>query len=332
MPKISVIVPIHRSRPGLERCLRSILAQTLRDIEIVCVDDAAPDGAAEVAARLAAEDPRIRLIPPDGTCDPARTRGPGPARNRGIEAARGAFVAGVDSDDHIAPDMMARLWQGGDEGAADIVACGLAMVKEDGSPVPDEDADDAGGPGGARAPARHVAGDGQSFATDGRTDIFALLAPAFHARIWRRSLFMDTGIRFPDTPHAGDLATTPRLVALARDIRTIPGRPHVHVRHPDAPGQGFGPQHLFDHFRAYDILEGFLRDRALMERHAEGFVAMIDRSLARHARCVLLGEGSDADKARYLRLAVMLKHAWLEDNTRLRGLDPARLAELIARV
>jgi glycosyltransferase involved in cell wall biosynthesis len=321
MPKISVIVPVYRTRPYLERCLRSIMAQTLRDIEIVCVDDASPDGSAELVARLAAEDPRIRLIRHD------RNRGLGPARNSGIEVARGEFIAGVDSDDHIAPDMMERLWQGGDGGVADIVACGVAMVKEDGSPN-----DDADGPGFELRPARHVAADGQSFATDGRTDIFSLLAPAFYLKIWRRSLFMDTGIRFPDTTYAEDLGTTPRLVAVAREIRTIPGRPYFYVRRPGSHTRSFGPRHLFDHFRVYDVLEGFLHDRGLAGRHREGFVAMIDRSLAYHARCVLLSEGSDADKARHLRRAVMLKHAWLEDNTRLRGLDPARLAELIARV
>jgi CDP-glycerol glycerophosphotransferase len=93
---ISVIVPIYNVEPYLRACLESIAAQTVRDIEVVMVDDGSTDGSAAIAGEMAAADRRFRLISqPNG--------GLGRARNTGAAASTGGYLMFVDSDDLLPP-------------------------------------------------------------------------------------------------------------------------------------------------------------------------------------------------------------------------------------
>jgi CDP-glycerol glycerophosphotransferase len=96
MPKISVVVPVYNVEEYLDECLTSLERQTVRDLEILIVDDGSTDGSAAIAQRHAAGDERIRIISrPNG--------GLGAARNTGIEEATGEYLAFLDSDDVLPP-------------------------------------------------------------------------------------------------------------------------------------------------------------------------------------------------------------------------------------
>ena len=95
-PALSVIVPVYNVEPYLARCLDSVLAQTERDIEVVCVDDGSTDGSHAILARYAAADGRIRVVTQEN-------KGLSGARNSGLDVARGRYVMFVDSDDWIPP-------------------------------------------------------------------------------------------------------------------------------------------------------------------------------------------------------------------------------------
>lgn len=103
-PLISVIVPMYNVEQYLENCVISIQKQTISDLEIILVDDFSPDRSGEIAERLAQEDSRIKVI------RRACNGGLGPARNSGLEIARGEYVMFVDSDDWIEPDMTRALF------------------------------------------------------------------------------------------------------------------------------------------------------------------------------------------------------------------------------
>ena len=93
-PLISVIVPVYKVEAYLHRCIDSILAQTLRDIELILVDDGSPDGSGFICDEYSKKDSRVRVIhKPNG--------GVSSARNTGIEAALGEWLCFVDSDDYI---------------------------------------------------------------------------------------------------------------------------------------------------------------------------------------------------------------------------------------
>jgi CDP-glycerol glycerophosphotransferase len=96
MPKISVVVPVYNVEDYLDECLTSVERQTVRDLEILIVDDGSTDASAAIAQRHAAQDERIRIVTrPNG--------GLGAARNTGIEEASGEYLAFLDSDDVLPP-------------------------------------------------------------------------------------------------------------------------------------------------------------------------------------------------------------------------------------
>ena len=113
----SVIVPIRNSESFLNRCLNSILRQTWTDWELLLIDDASSDRSLEICFNYAEFDPRIRVLTLDG-------RGPGAARNAGLEAMRGDTVCFVDSDDWIEPDMLEVMWNALQRTGSNAALCG----------------------------------------------------------------------------------------------------------------------------------------------------------------------------------------------------------------
>lgn len=101
-PRISVIMPFLNAQVHLAEAIESVIGQTFADWELLLVDDGSTDDSPRVAREFAAREARIRLLPPD----PAR-RGAAAARNRGIAAARGEYVAFLDSDDLYEPGKLA---------------------------------------------------------------------------------------------------------------------------------------------------------------------------------------------------------------------------------
>src|ERR1700691_4647995 len=93
-PRISVVVAFFNNGDDLADCLDSTAAQSFADLEVIMVDDGSTDGGAGIARAKAAADPRFTLLQPEHG-------GPGGARNRGVERARGEFLAFVDGDDML---------------------------------------------------------------------------------------------------------------------------------------------------------------------------------------------------------------------------------------
>lgn len=121
---ISIIVPVYNAVPTLERCVRALMGQTHKNIEIILVNDGSRDNSLELCRAFAAEDPRIRVIDkPNG--------GVSSARNAGLDAASGQFIMCCDSDDWVEPDwceQMLKLYTPGT-----LPMCGYYCHHGDGS-------------------------------------------------------------------------------------------------------------------------------------------------------------------------------------------------------
>lgn len=116
MYKVSVIVPIFNSENYLEKCLDSILSQTLNDIEIILIDDGSTDASLQIIKQYAKKYNNIKY-------KTKKNEGQAIARNLGIEMATGEFISFVDSDDYIENTMMEKLYKNVLENNSDIVIC-----------------------------------------------------------------------------------------------------------------------------------------------------------------------------------------------------------------
>ena len=127
MPKISVIVPVYRTEKYLRECLDSILCQTLSEIEIIAINDGSPDGAIDILREYAARDTRIAVIDKEN-------EGVGKARNDGLKAAGGEYVAFLDSDDYYPnPGVLETLYETAKQNSVRIAGGTYLRLCEDGT-------------------------------------------------------------------------------------------------------------------------------------------------------------------------------------------------------
>lgn len=118
-PKVSIILPVYNAGEYLAPCLDSLLAQTLRDIEIIVVLDCPTDGSDRVAEDYARRDSRIVLLKNDRNLNISLSR------NRGLDVARGEYIGFSDHDDYCAPDMYEEMLNAIMSHNADIAICDL---------------------------------------------------------------------------------------------------------------------------------------------------------------------------------------------------------------
>lgn len=119
-PLISVIIPVYNVEKYFPACLDSVCNQTLRELDIIVVDDGSTDRSGDIAEEFAQKDPRIRVVH-------QRNGNPGATRNLGLEMVSGEYIGFVDSDDWIDPDMYERLYQAARATQADLVVTGVCV-------------------------------------------------------------------------------------------------------------------------------------------------------------------------------------------------------------
>ena len=121
MPEVSIIIPFNNVENYIEQCLNTVISQTLKDIEIILINDASTDKSRSIVQDFMQKDKRIKLI------ELKERKGQGFARNRGIELAKGEYIGFVDSDDFIEPDMFEKMYNTAKNSGCDIIMC---LVKE----------------------------------------------------------------------------------------------------------------------------------------------------------------------------------------------------------
>lgn len=114
MPKVSIVVPTYNVEMYLRECLESLINQTLKDIEIICVNDGSTDNSLDILNEYASKDSRIKIISKDNS-------GYGHTMNIGIDAATGEFLGIVEPDDYVALDMYESLYEIAKKVNAEIV-------------------------------------------------------------------------------------------------------------------------------------------------------------------------------------------------------------------
>lgn len=175
---ISILVPCYNVEKYVSQCLTSILGQSLRNIEVICINDGSTDGTLEILQSFRKEDARVKIID-------KKNSGYGDSMNHGIDMAKGKYIGIVESDDYVEPLMFGKLFDLAEKDELEIARCSYFTVKGDIVNI--------------------VEGkDIEKFKVlnpNVNTEIF-WQAPAIWASIYRRDWLKSNNIRFLPTPGA----------------------------------------------------------------------------------------------------------------------------------
>lgn len=199
MEKVSIIVPIYNVEEYLPKCFESLLNQTYKNIEILAVNDGSPDNSQKIIDDYAAQDERIiSLMKTNG--------GLSDARNYAMPHASGEYFFFLDSDDYLELDAIEKLVSAAKTTGADLVLCGYHEVNLKNNTVTDIISEYSFEPGSLKD----------------HPMILNSLPHCAWNKLYHRSLFMDTDIRYPKGLYYEDCATSPRIYLEAKKIAYLP--------------------------------------------------------------------------------------------------------------
>lgn len=209
--KVSVIVPVYNVATYLRQCMDSIVGQTLREIEILCVDDGSTDESPVILGEYALSDPRVKVLTQKNLSVSA-------ARNNGLAAASGEYVIFWDSDDYFELNALELLYTTAIKRDADLVICNA------------QDFDDATGMDLGHNYLRKPYPETDVFnVRDCVERIFDFSSMNCWNRLVRRSLLLDNAIRFPSGGMTEDTIVTMLELLLSERIAICPKR-LIHYR------------------------------------------------------------------------------------------------------
>ena len=245
--KISIIIPVYNAWDFLHHAVESVTADSGEDWELILVNDGSKDGSGQLCDSYAAADRRIRVIHQEN-------RGPGGARNAGLEQARGEYLFFMDSDDALNPGALEVIRQAIGKWAPDILT--FDYLSDDGTD--------------------HLIPMKANFAPENalfrleECPRFLNSMPATWARVWKRTLYMENGIRYPDRAFYGeDLQTSGKLFALAGSIVYLPEHLYRYLDRPGSLMNTADPERNRHMLTAVGDLLGWYEGRGLRETYEE---------------------------------------------------------------
>ena len=208
---ISIIVPVYNVEKYLEKCVGSILAQTYGHLEIILIDDGSTDKSSEICDQFAGENDCVKVIHQDN-------KGVSAARNRGIACAKGDFLAFIDGDDYVLPDMIENLYSRIVKDYSDLAICGYKKVDEEGRILSVTTIPDA------------VVSGVQAIQLHYKQTAGIMMIPV--NKLYRRKLF--NTVRFPVGKRCEDEATFYRILDLCERVSILSIPLYLYVQHEDS--------------------------------------------------------------------------------------------------
>lgn len=283
-PKVSVIVPVHNAEKYLEQCLNSILGQTLKDIEVICVNDKSTDGSAAILGSYAANEPRLRVLQSPGL-------GAGGARNIGLESAQGKYLSFLDADDFFEPDMLESAVAKAEEDQSDIVVYGSWLYDTMRQ---------------ANRQAKWMLNteclpEGRPFAPSEIADcLFNVFGNYTWNKLFRTSLVREKGVLFQEISRTNDLFFTCTALTQA-DLISVIDKIFVHYRVATQTSlQSTNDRDPLSFLKAFDALHVFLEFNDLLPQYEESF----DNHLV-DAVCANIASVHTLDSVRLIRGAAI---------------------------
>ena len=244
MPKLSVIIPVYNVEPYLAKCLESVL-ESDGDYEVIVINDGSTDGSLAVAEQIQARrKEKVRLVTTEN-------RGLGAARNLGMELAKGEYFYFLDSDDYLAPGGMAGLLACL-EGDHDLIVFDSITVDEKGREL------------------KYVPGCAKrGELTLAEYPGLLLEIPNVWNKIFRRTLFAETGILYPPRAWFEDLRTVPKLYLHAGRILSLDRAWHRYLLRPGSITNSAKAPRNREMLEAIDDLTGYYEAQGMAEKYRD---------------------------------------------------------------
>jgi len=239
MPKVSIIVPVYNVEKYLKRCLDSLVNQSLKDIEIIIINDASTDNSLKVIREYESKYNTIKVIN-----SPTNLK-QGGARNLGIEIAKGEYIGFVDSDDWVHVEMYKKLYSKANDTNSDVVDSDYYV--SDGNNV--------------LTTVTSNTADQLGELTSMQKKGLILHSGRMWTKIFKTSLFIDNNIRFPEKLSYEDNPVVPLLLVHAKKLEKVNEPLYYYFKNLESTTTTKNSYHHFDRLKTSIILlEGFKND------------------------------------------------------------------------
>ena len=236
-PLVSVIVPVYDVLPYLKEALDSIVNQSYDNLEIIIIDDGSKDGSGDICDAYR-YDSRIQVIH-------QQNMGLSAARNVGLDRMTGEYVAFLDPDDTLHPEMIQRMMSAMEASRADIVICGYETFLSDSLL------------GGEMQNDYHLFKNAVYSTTEALNELIAdVINQSVWNKLYRKTLWED--IRFPEGYVFEDVQTTYRVIERAQRIQTLPECLYFHRVRQGSITRTSSPRNYMDWSIAHHILEDYV--------------------------------------------------------------------------
>lgn len=237
--KVSVVVPVYNSEKYLPECLDSILNQSLKDIEIICVNDGSTDNSLDILNEYASKDNRIKVIAQTNTGN-----GAGSARNKGIETSKGEYISFIDSDDYIDENYLQKMYEAAKEYDVDVACSGVIKEKENECKTQLE--------------------FNEIKASDNPDDNLkvskSLPFPYPWNKIYKREFIVSYGIKYEENIYFEDLIFTPLVITRAEKLICVPGVFYHYIERKNSVSSTKSYANESDKQRAFNIGKKYYLD------------------------------------------------------------------------
>ena len=255
-PIVSVVVPVHNAEKYLEQCIESILGQTLKNIEVICVNDQSTDGSAAILDGYVEKDPRVSILQSPGL-------GAGGARNIGLGVARGKYLSFLDADDFFEPDMLDAAVEQAEKDSSDIVVYGSWVydtVKQSNRQAK------------WRLQVDRLPPECPFKPSDISDRLFDVFGNDAWNKLFRASLIRENDLLSQEISRTNDLFFTCKALTRARLISVI-DRCFAHYRVATKTSlQSTNDRDPLSFLKAYDALYSYLESSDLLSQYEETFV------------------------------------------------------------
>ena len=228
-PFVSVIIPMYNAQRYIKSCVQSVLNQTFRDFEVICVDDCSTDDTAKIVAELIQQDNRVRYVRL-----PKNSGGASEPRNTGMRMSRGKYIGFLDSDDMYTPTALAELVPIAEQWKADVVHTEQVLFPEnqviDVTPQTKFTTFSKETGGFSTEPTLETDNLAERVKMFCRARLFGWV----HNKLYRRDLLMERNIHFDDLLTSEDIVFYFKVVCTAPRIVRVPNIIYIYRHNPDS--------------------------------------------------------------------------------------------------